>query len=97
MKHGECHLEAAARCLQEELGLEPQDFEILPDTYRQRQDELESPSYPGLHTCYVFHVVEAKVKGLPTTNFWTDETIQNPTDPIKRHYWTWQTAVDKVN
>lgn len=96
MKRGECHLEAAARCLQEELGLELEDFEILPDTYHQRQDELESPSYPGLHTCYVFHVVEAKVKGLPTTDFWTNESAQNPNDPIKRHYWTWQTAADKV-
>lgn len=91
MRAGESYLEAAKRCLQEELGLASEDFEINDSMYRQIQQELESPSYPGLPTRYIFHIVEARVSGLPQTDFWTAEAGYNHQDPVKRHYWVWQT------
>lgn len=97
MRRGENYVEAASRCLQEELGLKRQDFEILSSTYQQKQKELESPSYPNLHTCYIFHIVEARVSNLPETNFWTDESAQNQQDPIRRHYWTWQANSHQID
>lgn len=92
MREGEDPITAAIRCLQEELGIEDQNMKILPSTYQQITEEQESPSYPGLRTRYTFHIIEAKVDGLPDSDFWTQETEQNPTDAIKRHYWVWQDA-----
>jgi len=94
MRKDETYREAAIRCLQEELGLDPEDIEIIDSTYRQTQKELESPSYPGLQTRYLFHIVEARVNGLPDTDFWTDESAQNQKDPIRRHHWTWRPQAD---
>lgn len=90
MKHGEHYIDAAVRCLQEELGLDGQDIEIIPSTYRQIQEEAESLSYPGLWTRYIFHVVEAKVNGLPDSDFWTIETVDNEQEAVKKHFWVWR-------
>ncbi len=90
MRRGEHFVDAAIRCLQEELGLDYQDIEIAPSTYRQIQRESESLSYPGLWTRYIFHIVEAKVNGLPNTDFWTFETGENEKDAVKKHYWVWR-------
>lgn len=94
MREGEDPIEAAIRCLQEELRIEHKNIEVLPSTYRQIKKEHESPSYPGLRTRYTFHIVEAKVNGLPETDFWTQETEQNQADMVRRHYWVWQDATE---
>ena len=87
----EHYLDGALRCLTEELGVEYQNVEFLLSTYQQQQTEAVSLSYPGLRTRYHFHIIEAKVKGLPEVDFWTDETCQNLTDPVRKHLWVWQT------
>lgn len=94
IKTDENYVDAAKRCLQEELGVECGDIEILTDTHRRSKRQRESPSYPGLRTQYTFHIVEAKVRGLPETDFWTNETPHNSNDPIKRHFWVWQAERD---
>ncbi len=95
IRQGENYVEAAIRCLEEELGLERQNIKIIPSTYRQRQKELDSPSYPGLYTRYTFHIVEARVNGLPDTDFWTDESARSENDPVRRHHWVWRVQTDK--
>jgi ADP-ribose pyrophosphatase YjhB (NUDIX family) len=97
MKEDEHYTDAAVRCLQEELGLRPSHFEIIPSTYHQVEKEQDSPSYPGLHTRYTFHIVEAKVKGLPDRDFWTDESAENENDMVRRHHWVWRTQPDEAS
>ncbi|MBN1991507.1 MAG: NUDIX hydrolase [Anaerolineae bacterium] len=90
MKPAETYAEAARRCLAEELGVDRANVTILESTYQQTKKITDSPSYPGLRTRYVFHQVEARVPGLPDTDFWTDEIASNKQDPVKRHHWAWQ-------
>lgn len=87
MQPGESYLEAALRCLREELGVRRVDVDLLHDTYRREQTEGPSPSYPGLRTRYTFHVVEARVDGLPDGDFSTPESTG---DPVETHHWTWK-------
>ncbi len=94
MQPGESYLEAAKRCLREELGVTDQDIEILANTHQTKTQQRESPSYPGLRTQYLIHIVEANVAGLPETNFWTHEAEHNRTDVVKRHYWAWEAEAD---
>lgn len=90
MKQGEHQLDAAFRCLQEELGVS-KDKVIL----EQRADQpsikhSNSPSYPSLNTHYTTYQVEARVRGLPDTNFWVENAAYGPADPVKRHHWGWR-------
>jgi 8-oxo-dGTP pyrophosphatase MutT (NUDIX family) len=89
MRAGEDYLAAARRGLLEELGLQPEQITLFPDTYRQRHTITESPSYPGLPTRYTFHQIEAAVSNLPTTDFWHDNDSYEKGDPVKRHHWAW--------
>ncbi len=90
MKPGETYTGTATRCLQEELGAAPHDITIVQSTHRQRKIVRDSPSYPGLDTQYIFHAVEAKVKGLPNTDFWTANAAHAFGDPVKWQHWVWQ-------
>lgn len=90
MKPGETYEQAAVRCLQEELGLEQDQIEILTATHYCRLKEHESLSYPGLWTRYIFHTVEARVRGLPETDFATLEAVENDKDAVRKHYWIWR-------
>jgi NUDIX domain len=97
IRQGEDYIDAVMRCLNEELQLEYHNIEILDSTYRQIQQENDSPSYPGLPTQYNIHRVEAKVDGLPSgENFWTIEAVQGREDPVKKHYWVWRKQVDEI-
>lgn len=87
---GESYIEAARRCLVEELGVAPSAISVIESSYRREQATHESPSYPGLLTQYVFHTVEAHVARLPPTDFWTDEAASNRGDAVARHRWIWQ-------
>jgi hypothetical protein len=90
LKRGESYVEAAQRCLEEELGLRSNEMAFLgAGGYQQVQVVNESPSYPGLTTRYTFHAVEAIVKGLPDCDFWLDNRSFNSGDPIRRHRWAW--------
>ena len=91
IKPGESQVEAALRCLHEELQVSPSQVEILSWTSEPEQVCDESPSYPGLPTNYVRYEVEAKVVGLPREPFSTIETIHDDGDPVKNHHWLWET------
>jgi hypothetical protein len=90
IKPGETYLQAATRCLQEELGLPLTAVSFLPDTYRCRKETTDSLSYPGLVTEYTFHTIEAAVAGLPEEEFWRENTAVQTGDPVMRHLWIWR-------
>ncbi len=90
MQPGESYLEAALRCLREELGVKRADVDLLHDTYRREQMEGPSLSYPGLRTRYTFHVVEARVAGLPDGDFSTRERAGGKGEPVETHHWSWE-------
>ncbi len=89
-KHAdESYIDAAYRGLREELQIDTQDVEVLRTTYREKREIKDSNSYPGLRSLYRYHIVDAKVKGLPNTEFWTDER-KNEKDPVDKHHWMWK-------
>jgi ADP-ribose pyrophosphatase YjhB (NUDIX family) len=90
MKPSEHCEDAAIRCLQEELGVERSAIEIDKGTDRQAREVKESPSYPGLNTQYTFHVVAARVKGLPDDDFETEEDTHNEAEAVRKHQWGWR-------
>lgn len=90
MRIGEDYMDAAIRGLREELGLSQQHIVIHQSTYKRKDIQIESPSYPGLPTQYTFHQIEASVAGLPSDGFWKENLAYKPGDPIKRHYWDWR-------
>ena len=89
-KPGESYLDAAVRCLQEELGVAAETIHLLPESYYPRTELLDSFSYPGLLTEYTFHMVEATVAKLPDEPFWRGNEASKYGDPVKRHLWTWR-------
>ncbi len=95
MKTKESYIDTAIRCLQEELGLAPQNIEFIRPTYQQKKTIRNSPSYLGLNTRYTFHTVEARVmKDLPDSDFWTMNATYALGDPIRSHHWVWQPQND---
>ncbi|NJN97942.1 MAG: NUDIX domain-containing protein [Anaerolineales bacterium] len=90
MKPGEQPVEAAVRCLQEELEADPNRVKILSAAAEPEQTMQDSQSYPGLTTYYVRYYVEAKVAGLPRQSFSTMEAAHDDGDPVKSHQWRWK-------
>lgn len=89
LKPGEDPIEAAVRCLYEEMEVDPSRVQILSWTPEPEQILLDSPSYPGLTTLYLRYEVEASVEGLPHQPFTTQETAHDDGDPVKTHQWLW--------
>lgn len=87
MQPGETVRSAALRGLKQELSLSPYQITLLPTAYKPKTIEGFSASYPGLHTHYTVHTVEAAIPDLPLRDFSTTE--DSPTDPVRKHYWTW--------
>ncbi len=97
MKLDENCIDAALRCLKEELDVDSQDVSFVTPTCEQvEQVTADSPSYPGLLTKYTFHTIEAKVRGIPNTDFWRDNAAFGAGDPVKRHYWAWRTVATAI-
>jgi ADP-ribose pyrophosphatase YjhB (NUDIX family) len=92
IKPGESPVETALRCLQEELRVDPSRVEIVAVLSEPEPKTSDSPSYPGLRTCYLQYVVEAKVTGLPSESFWTTEAVHEDGDPVHLHQWLWKIA-----
>ena len=88
IKGGEDYLVAAGRGLSEELGLTPDQYQLLPHTYHQKIVQSDSPSFPGLPTRYTIHLVEAHAPTLPATDFCTSEGATD--DPVSKHFWAWK-------
>jgi hypothetical protein len=94
MQPGENYLDAAQRCLQEELGVDKRDISFVASTYGQKQMVADSPSYPGLLTQSTFHTIEAIVYGLPGNDFWHENSANQHgrSDPVRRHHWVWRSC-----
>ncbi len=85
----ETYLEAAIRCLQEELSIPRENICILEETHQEVHESRYSWSFPGLLSVYPVHKVEALVSGLPAYDFWTLEHADSSDDTVGRHYWVW--------
>ncbi len=90
LKPGEGPVQAAIRCLEEEMEVSPSRVKILSWTPEPKQLLQEAHSYPGLPTNYIRYEVEARVDGLPRRPFSTTETAHDDGDPVKNHQWLWQ-------
>jgi ADP-ribose pyrophosphatase YjhB (NUDIX family) len=91
MRRGESVVDAALRCLEEELRVDTHLATLDESTCTQVSQVIDSPSYPGLSTRYTFHTIEATVKGLPTADFWRENSaFDQHGDPVKRHRWVWR-------
>jgi len=90
IKPGETVLDAARRCLQEELSVPPEKIVFLPEGHKQHQMNTNSFSYPGLPSQYNFHLLKAAVSGLPEDDFWRENKTSGYADPVKRHLWVWR-------
>ncbi|CAJ2641837.1 hypothetical protein L195_g015704 [Trifolium pratense] len=106
MKPNEEPESAAVRGIKEELGsvigAETEVCDIVtidPNSYEMRVEERNSGSYPGLPGCYVLHILNATVEGLPEGDFCTyevdeygdsdDKKIAHQAVSVKKHYWKW--------
>lgn len=90
MKPGENCLDAARRCLLEELQILDQNIEVLSDHCKASYRYRNSRSYPGLRTKYCIYRVKVFVKNLPAKSFWTEEKSNHAgIEIIRRHYWGW--------
>jgi hypothetical protein len=76
MRPGEDIETACFRGISEELGCQlgcRSRVKIVPNSYRQKLEERESLSYPGLLTSYVIHSIDVTIEDLPQTGFYTVE------------------------
>ena len=81
MRPGETVENACRRGVFEELGLKLGDrdrVEMILETYQREEQERDSFSYPGLLTRYVLHTMVASVRGLPSSDFCTQEDEGKP-------------------
>lgn len=91
MLGGETYIEAARRCLVEELGANPRTADVLTFTHRVRQERRNSWSYPGLTSLYTIHQVQVRVPDIPQDNFHTAEIMSDTEGLVREHYWVWKT------
>ncbi|GAB2264999.1 hypothetical protein Dimus_000068 [Dionaea muscipula] len=114
LKTGEDIETAIKRAIREELGsilyqingsAKDGDFDkmvrIVPNSYEKRVEQRLSLSYPGLPACYVMHIVDAFVDGLPEGEFVTeeeteygdsDDRIASEAVTVRKHFWKWVSA-----
>lgn len=91
MKIGEDCLEAAVRCLEEELSVSKKNITILTTDCKPFIRYRTSRSYPGLSSKYFIYRVHAQVDELPQGSFWSDEKDDDERhDVIRRHFWGWK-------
>lgn len=90
MLPGENVFEAARRCLTEELGLPPTQYDILEDEYDCHETVNTSWSYPGLLSKYTIHRVFVSTHSLPRDSFWTEESDESSDNLVTHHRWDWQ-------
>lgn len=113
LKSGEDIEGAVKRAIKEELGSlifrvndneeKNVDFDeivrVVMDSYEKKVEERVSLSYPGLPACYVLHIVDAFVEGLPEDEFVTEEGMEyegcdssgfaDEAVAVKKHFWKW--------
>ncbi|KAG8661836.1 uncharacterized protein LOC110601162 [Manihot esculenta] len=102
MKPNETPEAAVYRAIKEELGSIINDcgvVRIVPGSYKEKVEEGNSMSYPGLPARYVLHSVDVTVEGLPEGEFFTEEVDEyidsedkRAADKavfVKKHFWKW--------
>ena len=90
IKPSENSIDAAYRCLNEELGLNRDQVSVLVEDHEWEEMVTVSPSYPGLLTHYTIQRIRAHVNGLPDNDFWRENTAAKEGDPVSRHLWAWR-------
>ena len=90
VKSNETGVDAAQRCLREELGLSSEQIEWISVENEQEEMVADSPSYPGLQTRYMIQEIKARVIGLPEEDFWRENRAAAEGDPVSRHLWGWR-------
>jgi hypothetical protein len=90
IKRSESSIDAALRCLYEELGVSREQVSTLVAANEVQEVVKESPSYPGLPTRYLIQRIKARVIGLPKEDFWRENTAVGHGDPVSRHLWAWR-------
>ena len=89
MLPGESIADAAKRCLEEELGLNPRTVDVLKHSHRMRQELRNSWSYPGLTSLYTIHQVQVRVPEIPLHDFSTTEITRQNDSVVREHRWVW--------
>ncbi len=90
IKQNEEVIEAAYRCLKEEINLEVEDFTIIKVCETPKVYTKVSASYPNLKTRYLHYDIFVSTDKLPNENFTTKENGEEH-DPVDIHYWAWVT------
>ncbi|KAJ6760454.1 RING-H2 ZINC FINGER PROTEIN [Salix purpurea] len=90
--------------LSDELGSILKDgnevsINIVNGSYKEKVEERNSMSYPGLPARYVLYSADVEVNGLPDGEFCTEETEEYPDSEerrvaekavsVKKHFWKW--------
>lgn len=88
--------DAVIRCLQKELGVARRNIHVIKVAYKPREEVKDSPSYPELRSRYAFFPVEARVQGLPKTDFETPESSDKGEILIRRHKWAWKREATEI-
>jgi hypothetical protein len=89
MQPDESPRQAALRCLNEELQIQPDEVKIVDDYITCREEEKPAFSYPGLHTRYTLYQVPTVINTVPDRPFSTVESNHHGSDPVVVHHWTW--------
>lgn len=89
MHPSETPIEAARRCLIEELALSADAISIPPQEIAARFLREESGSYPNLISEYCLYAVVATVDSLPTSDFIIPNAAHDDGDPVVAHRWAW--------
>ena len=92
MHPGEEPMDAARRCLIEELALSGTAITFPPQEITARTVRDESGSYPNLVSEYLFYSIAACVEGLPTSTFTIPNAAHADGDPVVAHLWAWVQA-----
>jgi hypothetical protein len=89
IRPGENPIDAALRGIEEELQVQRDRIRLLDSPLSKPEEVRESNSYPGLETKYIIYEVPVEISRLPDKDFWTDESIENRSDPVTKHHWFW--------
>ncbi|XP_011003293.1 PREDICTED: uncharacterized protein LOC105110079 [Populus euphratica] len=104
MKPNESFKDAIFRAINEELGSILKDgnevsINIVNGSYKEKVEERNSMSYPGLPARYVLYSADVEVNGLPDGEFCTEEAEEYPDSEekrvaekavsVKKHFWKW--------
>ncbi len=90
IKGDESGIDAAYRCLNEELGVGRDQVDILAFDRVGEEVVSDSPSYPGLQTRYRLQTITVRVSGLPEREFWRENKAASDGDPVEEHLWVWR-------